>query len=340
MIPEIKALIEPFEIQIEDHSKMLPNENESVQQCFAFLSKLIEVGEHFENESTFLDFTSKSGMFIKMKEYLVELAIEDFEYNDLGRDYLEPTVSEMAQSFRDSYAHLSAKRSMPRTKKIYSEILTIEDDSMDYSEFLKKMAENNIFVRLTTMPILDRIPVTSSDRNTLPATKCYFSGQKKLAESALSSLEVENQSLKQTETYMIEVMLDSLLIRDLFGGLYASLKDFREYPTDKNRDIVRREFSFIREFFSIDLAEYFEIPRIRHFLENVVLPKERDKRPTLTFEDLLDELAGLLLSCVGSQERGEFGPKSRRSIRFWETDVDLFEVLSHMTHPIRPQEYT
>ena len=337
MIIEIAAVIEPFEAQVYEHADKLPRSNEMVQQALAYLSKMQELGAAHSDLEGFLAAAEQVDMFSIMKQYLTELAIEDMESEERSVEIVEPSVSEMAQIYHDSFKLMPNKESMPLTCHVYDEIFALEEESLDVSEFLKGMAENNLFVRLATMPLLDKNKQGDADV-CLPATERHFKELAAAAQTATSALEVEYENLRLTEVFLMESMLDGLLMHDLFAGLYQALCAMEEKETYDRKEAVKREFKFVEDFFGVKKEEFFSIPRVKEFIAAVILPKEKEKKADLTLEAFITKQEELLFACLAEDEPLEV-KENRKFVRFWGEDVPLGDILTEMKRPRRPLDY-
>lgn len=338
MINDISAYIEPFEMQIEEHATRLPVTNELVQRSRAFLSMLCDIGAQSMDLTDFLAKVNKGLMLQQMKHLLNELAREDYEVNHYEEFFEEPSVPELAKSYHDAFNFMPSKKAMPMTCQVYEEIFIIEEESIDASEFLMRMAQHGLFLKLSTMPVLDKhMQAACKENMSMPATEVHFREHREMAMKAKSPLEVEYESLRLTEIYMMEVMVDSLLLHDLYGGLYSVLKKYEHEPSQEHRADVRRHFEFINEFFGLTLEEYFQIPRIRDFMEKNVLPREHETKPMLEIDELIEFQYRLLVECLPQQPE----PRTQRMshVRSWDKTIHINEFLEACQAPQRPLNY-
>ena len=337
---EIYAYIEPFEIQVNDHSQNLPIEAEVVQQSKALLSKALEIAASFDSETEFLKKAEELGLFSRLEQCVMELAAEDYELNSGSCLIEEPSVFEVAQSYHDAFSYIGSKEKMPRTCNVYEEVFSIEEESHDVSDFLRRMAERNLFVRLVAMPVVDKHENRDDGvEATLSSTIGHYKERCDLARSAKSTLEIEQDSLRLTEIYMMESMAESLLIRDLFGGLYSAICDYRSSHSITSAHHVARQFGFVESFFNVDFDSYFEIPKIREFIEKVILIDLRKTNDCLTLEMFVDELKMDLVSCLRQTSKPKDMPSSDSQISIWDQNFKLTEIPENIGDMIRPIEY-
>lgn len=334
MDADVRQFLANYESQIQMYSSKAPD-----APALALVEKLMnELRELARGGMNIMDFMQRvnDGQYMhKLSAALTELAMQSMASAKQAGTFRIPTVAEVALGYHKSYDAIEKKESMPETVRVYERVFSIEKSSTTAPEFLRKMAEEGLFVAMARAPLIEksRPQITYAESLSLPAMAFHHECMIEMAQKAHSAIEIETESRRLVELNRLEVFLDQLLVLDLVVRIGNAVGSYEMAPTEENRQLVENTVRFLHEFFGLDLDELFALARFRDYVEKVVL---REMKKTARVNDLpsyMDLHRRVIAKCM--EKRPAPAKGSRQKVRLWGRDVPLEDYANVIRHPPR-----
>jgi hypothetical protein len=264
---------------------------------------------------------------------LTELATESLAAQKKAGTMKIPEAKDVALGYHKAYEAIDREK-QKETVKIYEKIFEIEKASKSAPEFLSRMAQENLFMKLSTVPLKEAFAplVKQAEDLSIPVMAYHNSRMLGLAENAKSSVELEFESQKLLEFNRTEIIYDQILVSDLFYTLGNPVSSYLLAPTDENKKKVKYCFIFITDFFGMTIDEILSNTRIDNVIKNLIVKSTGGK---YTVESYKDEFRQVVLACFDGK-LPDAGPASRKNCVFWGKTIPISDLQAELRNPSRP----
>lgn len=307
-----------------------------------YLSEISGLGEKCGDIMEFMTKITELDALNKFNTLLSDLAVESMQARESGVEAKEPSVSDAALGYHMAYESMAEKEKYPETCAVYERIFMIEKESSKAGEFVRRLAEEGLFVKMTSAPLIEQFrPLAAqADSLSLPVMAFHNECMLKMAEKAKSSTEIEYESNRLVELNRMELLCDELLANDLYYTLGGAVSGYLMSPTEENRQRVENSCRFVAEFFGLNAAELYAIPRVIDIIEKIVIPmlNKNDQGKKFTTEQEIKESIEVVNFCVKDKLPVVYGDKSLQHAVLWGKKIPLMEYLDAVRKPERPAD--
>lgn len=343
MNSDIQDFINNYQGQINMYSAKLSDDHEKVQEASKYLAKMTLIGENSSDMNSFMVQVTEHDMMNKMYVYITDLATTTIKVQQESGQMKIPSAKQAAQAYHSSFESIQGKEKLPRTCEVYERVFSIEEESSDAAVFMTRMAEECLFLQLTTVHQRESYKsiVKESDELSQPAMAHHEEQMIKAAELVKSVIELEYEAERLSQLNRMEQSADTLLIQQLFSALGIPLIEYIVAPDEKKRLRVEYAYRFLVEFYGLDADALYELPRLIDYVSKVFLPSTQQKGDTnsVTYQEYVDEYKNALLTCLKNCKIDK-NPDIQPKARLWNNDYSLKEILDVIRHkPNRPVEY-
>jgi hypothetical protein len=229
----------------------------------------------------FVTKVSEKNLFNKLTSVMTKLAgVISANYKVDTANYKPPSVKDAASGYHSAYDALPDTQANAGAREIYKRIFQIESGSSTAAEFMKKMAEENIFVKLSSGPIADHLRMSwedlqkSIEKNqtggvSLPVSEKYFREMSAKIEKSVTISGVEALAYKEASRMEADNLWDLYLISETLLFFLGPVITYRMNADENNRLRVINSFNHMAEFYNLTWDELFRIERFSHYFENV-----------------------------------------------------------------------
>jgi hypothetical protein len=289
----------------------------------------------------FMTRITEQDLVTRMTALLSDLAMESLKTQQVGGEPKMPAVADAARGYHAAYEAITGKEHCPETCRVYERVFALEKEAANAGAFVRMLAEEGLYVKMTAVPIAEKLRplIAQADGISQPVMAYHHERMLALAEQAASALEIDYESNRLLELNQMELMCDTLLMGDLFHTIGNAVSGYLLSPTENNRQDVENAYRFVSEFFGIDDAELFSIPRVVDYIDKVILPmlnQDAGGKP-VTRTGFIAEQRGVIQRCLQGRPPVIKGPASRRCAVLWGKKIPLEETLSAFRNPARPE---
>jgi hypothetical protein len=342
MSKDIQDFIDNYKKMIETYRPKVSPDSAALREADEYLAKMASVGIGCADIGAFLTRVTEQDMMNRFSAILSNVAMEALKNRQGGGGASIPSAADAALGYRRAYEAMADKEKFPETCRVYERVFLIEKESANAGEFTRRMAEEGLFVKMTTVHLIEtyRPLVSQADTVSLPVMSYHNRAMLDVAEKATSALEVEYESQRLYELNRVELAWDMMLNNDLFYTIGNATSGYLMAPTEENRQEVENAYRFVAEFFGIDENELFSIPRVIDIIDNLILPTMNSgtggRRHTR--DEFITEQRDVIRRCIGGRAPVVKGPATRRQELLWGKAVPLEGVLDALREPQRPED--
>jgi hypothetical protein len=345
MNDDIKNFIASYSGMTDTYRPKVSPDSEKLRAVEKYLAEVSALGEKCKDIMEFMTKVTEQDVLNKFNVLLSELAMESLKSQQpggQGKQAKEPSVADAALGYHKAYESIAEKEKFPETCAVYERVFRIEKESSKAGEFVRRLAEEGLFVKMTSAPLIEQFRplVAQADSLSIPVMAYHNECMLRMAEKALSSTEIEYESNRLVELNRMELTCDELLQNDLYYTLGGAVSGYLISPTEENRQRVENSYRFVAEFFGLNVTELFEIPRVRDLIEKIIIPmlNKNEGGRKFTAEQEIKESIDVVNFCVKDKEPVIFGDSSLQHAVLWGRKIPLSGYLDALRKPQRPVE--
>jgi hypothetical protein len=273
MDADVRQFLGSYETQIQTHAAKAQPGSPALAAVEALMHELRAMANTGMNIMDFMQKVNDGQYMHKLAAAMTELAMQSMQHAKQTGTFRVPTVAEVAAGYHRSFEAIENKESMPETCRVYQQIFAVEKSSATAPEFLRKMAEQNLFVAMARAPLIEKSTpqIANAEAISQPVMAFHHECMIEMARNAASAIEIETESRRLVELNRMELFLDQLLVLDLCVRIGNAVSSYDMSPTEENRQLVENTYRFLMEFYGIDLEELFGLERFRDYAEKVIL---------------------------------------------------------------------
>lgn len=342
MNEDIKNFIASYSGMVNTYRPKVSPDSEKLKAVENYLGKVSELGEKCKDIMEFMTKVTEQDVLNRFNVLLSDLAVESLKAQQAGGEVKEPSVSDAALGYHKAYESMAEKEKFPETCKVYERIFQIEKESPKAGEFVRRLAEEGLFTRMSSVPLIEQFRplVAQADSLSIPVMAYHNECMLKMAEKALSSAEIEYESNRLVELNRMELMCDELLTNDLFYTLGGAVSGYLMSPTEENRQKVENSYRFVAEFFGLNTGELYSIPRVIDLIDKIIIPmlNKNDDGRKFTREEFITEQIEVVKVCLKDRPPVVFGDRSLQHAILWGREIPLNDYLNALRKPVRPAD--
>ncbi|MCP4137182.1 MAG: hypothetical protein GY754_39805 [bacterium] len=340
MNEDIQNFLNSYVNMIDTYADKVDDNHEKLVAAREYFAKMEALGNSCADISTYMGKVAEDDMMNIMSRLLTELAEAGLAADRASGNLKIPTAKEYGIAYREAYKSIDDKEKFPGTCAVYDRVFELEDESEFAPEFMRKLAEEGLFNKMTTVSLAEnsRKIIPDSEKVSQPVMVYHNEQMALMADNAQSAIEVEYESQRLMELNRTELMCDQMLCMDLYYRLGGAIASYLVSPTEDNLHRVENNYRFVAEFFSVDMEELYQIQRVSDLIKQVILPALNDKGQVYTFESFIEEQKMVIKKSIEGKP-AEMGPGSRKSIVLWGKKIALDDAFEAFRNPERPEEF-
>ncbi len=333
MNPDIKTMIDGYAGTIKLYADKVPPDSVNLKKVTGIIDEMNSLGKSCAEIWDFMNIIKEKDLLNRYTVAITELATESISSQKKSGTMKIPSASDAALGYHKAYEAIDPEK-QKETAKIYERIFEIENDSKSASEFLSRMAQEKLFIKMSTVPLREVFSplVKQAEDLSIPVMAFHNSKMIELADNANSSVELECDSQKLLEFNRMEIIYDQIFVSDLFYTLGNKVSDYLLVANDENAKRVKYCASFIADFFGMNMDEILSNPRIDNVIKNVIIKNLGGK---YTQESYKAEFKQVVLKCSDGKDPVP-GPASRKNCVFWGKNIPISELQTELRNPSRP----
>ncbi len=344
MNDDIKNFLSSYRGMIDMYKPKVSPDSVGLKDAEEYLMKMSDLGERCSDISEYLGKVSELDMLNKFSALLSSLASESLKAQQSSGEMKVPSVQDAALGYHKAYESIQDKAAQPETCRVYERVFELEKESSHAGEFVRKMAEEKLFVKMASVPLVEKFRplVSHADSLSIPVMAFHNECMLKMAEAASSATEIEYESNRLLELNRMELMADELLCNDLFYTLGGAISGWLLSPTEENRQRVENSYRFVAGFFGVNSVGLYEIPRVVDLIEKIIIPmlNKNEEGKKFTVEGFIVEQKGAIDACMKGKDPLKTGSASMKNAVLWGREIPLENMLSAFRNPGRLAEYS
>ncbi len=340
MLEEIQSFITSYEKSIANWKDKVEQTDPTLIKTMDYLQEMADIGESCKDMTEFWAKINEKDMMNVITRYITELAEAGLARDRAQGKLQVPTAEEYGKGYRDSYAAIENKDELPETCKIYERIFQLEEESDMAPEFMRKLAEEGLYVKMSSVDLAESFTkiIKQTEDQSQPVMAFHNESMAKMAEDAVSTAEIEYESQRLVELNRVELMIDQMFCHDIFFRVANPIASYLLTGSKEDLTRVRANYIFITDFFGVDMDELYSLPRIMDLIEKVLLPPLNEEKQVYTLESFIEEQKMVINKSLNGKSVTT-GPSERKSIQLWEQTIPLEETLKAFRNPKRPDEF-
>ncbi len=342
MNADIRQFLGSYGSMIDAYRAKVKSGSAALKECLDVLKKMETLGESCTDIGAYMTKITEAGYLNEMTVKISALATEAFAADKAAGTAKKPEVSDLAAGYHRSWESVKDRENRPETKAVYERVFALEKESSSAAEFLRKMAEEGLLLKLAATPMKEEAQklIAPAEDLSLPSMAYYHETVIELAERTSSVIELETEAERLALENRMEVICDTMILNDLLYTLGNAISSYILAHTEDNKKRVEACWCFVTEFYGLTVEQYFAIPRFRDAIEKVIVGSLNRENPgkKQTPEGFIDECKQVIAACV--EKPVSPGPASRASVTLWNKTIPLNELHAFLRHPDRGHSRT
>lgn len=249
-----------------------------------------------------------------------------------------PDVTTYALAYHKSFESIEGIDKKPRTKAVYDRIFELEKSCEHTIEFIRHMAEERLFVKMSSEPSVEMFKPLIKESLDISQLAMSYHGEVmvEMYENARSVNEIEYEAELLTEQNRFELANEHMLLQDMYYPVAVPVSSYLMNPSEENRQKVVAGYTFVCQYFGINLEQLYAIPRVRHHIHFGILQAIEETR-TITDAEVdktIEDEKNAVVKCLKG-ENPEIGPSENAVIKIWDTEYQLNDCMKGYLNPVR-----
>jgi hypothetical protein len=320
----IKQILSGFELGLDAYKEKLGESNVTLKKALGIFGKLADLAGAAKDMMDFYARPEVTTLMADLSAVMPELAKE----KTVQGVRTVPSAASAAAGYHLAYGQIP--KDQVKTRSIYERIFDIEKNSENAMVFTRKMAEEGLYVTMSTTPILEKQDglLENAKNLSLPMMN-YHEKMKTRISPAQSIAELEYVSNLEAEVSIYQNLWDTALLNTSSTLLGNAISGWMLTQSEDDRQEVENSCRFIAEFYGLDFEGLYNIPRIRDHFDKVIFgPMKKDlaAKGIDTPEKMLASLKAVVDACLKGKETVKLGPEANRSLILWGVRTDIKDL--------------
>ncbi len=325
MDASLKQILSSFELGLTSYKEKLGESNEKVKKALALYGRLNDLAEQAKDMMDFYAKPDGQNAMNELSGLMQELAKE----KPVQGVRTVPASSQVAAGYHMAYDSMQTKD--PATEKVYRRVFELEKTQGTAPEFLASMAEEGLFLAMSTAPILAQQPalLENADINSLPVMVNFHERTTMNTKAARSTAELEYHANLEAEISIYQNLWDTGFLNATELLLGNAISSWLMSPTEEHREEVENSYRFVAEFFGVDYDGLMAVPRIKDYIVKIVfksVKKDMAAKGVDTPDLLIQGFKSALEACIQGKEPVKIGPASNSNLQLWGTSTPMTDL--------------
>ncbi|HOJ28260.1 MAG TPA: hypothetical protein PL059_04240 [Spirochaetota bacterium] len=315
----IKQMLSGYQTALAAYKQKLGESHAKLMKAYDIYAKLCKKAELLNDAMTFYSDKEVSTSMADMSALLVELAQEK---QDTSLATI-PSVDQVAAAYHIAYEQLPME--MKKTRSVYERIFEIEKQSQNALTFLRTMADEKIFLKLSIMQQLEQLEGKKEEaqRNSNPVMVNYYEKMEAKIPNVMSIAELEYYANLESEIAIYQNWWDILLLNTSVTLLCNAIAGWLLTQSEDDREEVENAYRFIAYFYGIDMDELFAVPRFKDHVVKVISKSVNNSNSMESAEALISQFKNAIQACMNGRDPVKRGPAKNQTLILWEREAPL-----------------
>jgi hypothetical protein len=214
---------------------------------------------------------------------------------------------------------------MKKTRSVYERIFEIEKQSENALNFLRTMADEKIFLKLSARQQLEQLEGKKEEaqNNSNPVMVNYYEKMEATIPKVMSIAELEYYENLESEIALYQNWWDILLLNTTVTLLCNAIAGWLLTQSEDDREEVENAYRFIVYFYGIDMDELFAVPRFKDHVVKVISKSVNNSQSVESAEALITQFKNAIQTCMSGRQQVEKGPAKNQTLILWEREASL-----------------
>ena len=331
----IKQFLDSYKTMIATYESKVPKDDPSMQELMKCYREGVSYGESFADYFAFNDKLT----YVKWNERFNELISKVAMVGLNSSPSQKFTSADVAAGYHHAYNALPEK-GKEIEKNIYERMFAIEKEFTSAPGFLAKVAEEKLWIRLAKEPMLAMYKHALAETikiNVLPTMEIFNEQAMAVSEKARNVPEIEYETNRLALLANLETTWDQLALNTVYFLVGNSISSWDLSQSEENREKVENSARFLGEYFSISVKDMLALPRIKTYIESMLVPGIKKNRPEYSYDVYVKEVLASLEKCVKDKPPVQIS-SGKDFLEYYGTKISLKEWHIALKNPPRPKE--
>lgn len=338
MNEDINNFLQSYRSMMATYAPKVPADHPKMAQLRELLGKAEELGASCDAIWTFMEKIQKTDFMNRFSALVSDVATEALKSDRSAGTAKVPAARDVAAAYHSAYDGMSAELRGGPAGRIYERIFEIEAACQGAPEFLARVAEEGLLLKMSTVPLEEQFRplVAQADHLSLPVMAWHNQQMLDLARRATGVHEIEYESEKLLHLNRMELACDQSLCNELFYITGNAVSSYQLAATEENREAVEYAVRFVLEFYGLSAAQMLALPRVQDLIEHIILPVLRKSSPGASKESFVTEQLRVIEHCTKGKSMPPPDSAKAQAV-LWGKSVPLSGWLDEVRHPRRPE---
>jgi hypothetical protein len=312
----LKQILSSFEGGLNSYREKLGESNEKLKKALALYDSLHAMAEKAKDMMDFYAKPENNQAMNDLSAVMPELAKE----KPIHGVRTSPPATQVAAGYHIAYDQMP--KDDPATNRVYERVFELEKQSENAAVFLRMMAEEQLFLKMSAVPLLSKQDSLRENAKKLsqPVMANYHEKMKAKLSSVQSTAELEYESNLEAEISIYQNLWDMLFLNSTENLLGNAITSWMLTHSEDDREEVENSYRFITEFFGMDFDQLFKVPRVWDYFKNVLfgsVSSSLASKGVNSAEMMLEGFKSVLEECIKGKKPVDMGPAQNRKLLLW-----------------------
>lgn len=329
----VKGLLDSYRGMLAPYETKLPEGHPTLRAYRDFFNQVEKIAETSKDYFEFTDESASLNWMARFSELLAEAAMAAL--NESPASTQKPTASQAASAYHHAFEALP-KDGCDIEKKIYAELFQIEKESRSAPEFLKRIFEKKIPLRLGREPVVAMYQKALADTRgkSLPSMEVFNAQASEIVAKSNNVVQIEYETNRLALLSNLETVWDQLALNTVYLPLGNAVASWDLTHHEDDRHEVENSVRFLGELFSLTPEGLLSLPRIQGYVTAMIVPSIRKKRTDYSYAVYTQETLRSVASCLKDKPQVEIS-KGNDFLEFYGKKIPLGEWHLALENPPR-----
>ncbi|MBL8995115.1 MAG: hypothetical protein JNM63_17340, partial [Spirochaetia bacterium] len=244
MDESVKGLLDSYRGMLAPYEGKLSADHAKVKAYWEFFAEVEKIAKASNDYFEFNDRSAPLNWMQKFSELLTEVAMAALnEGSGAGQ---KPTVAQAAAGYHQAYEALP-KEGCEIEKRLYAELFQIEKECRTAPEFMKRLFENKIPLRLGRDPVVAMYQKALADTKgkSLPSMELFNTRASEIVAESRNVVETEYQTNRLALLGSLETVWDQLAINTVYLTVSSAVASWELTQHEDDRQEVENSVRFL-----------------------------------------------------------------------------------------------
>lgn len=334
MDDSVRGLLDSYRGMLANYEGKLDAGHPSFKAFKDFFGEVEKIAEASRDYAEFTEKAAPLKWMERFTELLTKIAMAALEKNPSPK----PTAAQAAAPYHKAFEALP-EEGHEIEKKIYEEIFRIEKESTSSANFMKRLFQEKLPLRLGREPaaLMYQNALAATRGKSLPTMELFNRQAADCVSHSHNAVEIEFQTNRLALLSRLETVWDQTALNTVYLPLGDAVSSWDLTHSEEDRAEVEASARFLGDFFSLTPEALLDLPRIRDYVEAFIVPILRKKRPEYNAETYRSETLQSVAACLKGKPPVQV-TSGRDFLEYYGKKVPLREWHTALAEPPRPKE--